>query len=59
MVTLGPGVMPGSQSCWGPTLMLRAGSFWWKRKSQMSKVPSDLEVKNTAGFRGLQHVSSR
>lgn len=40
-------------------MMLRAGSFWWKRKSQMSKVPSDLEVKNTAGFRGLQHVSSR
>lgn len=40
-------------------MRLREGSCWWKRKSQMSRVPSDLVVKNTAGFMGLQHPSSR
>ena len=42
-----------------PTFRLREGLFCLKRKSQTSRVPSDLVVKKTAGLTVLQHPSVR
>lgn len=52
-------LLKGPRAAGDPTFRLRKGSFCLKRKSQMSRVPSDLVVKNTAGLTGLQHPSVR
>lgn len=49
----------GTRAAGDTTFREREGSFCLKRKSQTSRVPSDLVVKKTAGLTVLQQPSVR